>query len=134
MTSLTQKRYLAKQAVHDSRYHTTEVDGVNHLKGSETATLVGGATFLSTSIDIGIHSGIYTFQWGGTESVNHLDYTLMVSNDNITFHPYHTAVALKIGGTISLSYDIGFRYHKLKIVNTDASLSGSIDLIYSGRH
>ena len=132
MTSLTQKRYLAKQAVHDSRYHNDAL--TNNISGIETATVAGGATFLSTSIDIGIHSGIYTFQWGGTESVNHLDYTLMVSNDNITFHPYHTAVALKIGGTISLSYDIGFRYHKLKIVNTDAALSGSIDLIYSGRH
>ena len=107
------------------------------ITGNIVSVLGGGATVNSSPIDIGLTSGVYKVQWAGTESVAHLDYTLMVSSDNITYHPFHSVVALRFGvggGTISLEYNMVFRYHKLKIVNTDAAVSATVDLVYSSRH
>lgn len=106
----------------------------NSLSGTMASTIAAGGVSTSSIIDIGINSGIYKFHWTGTESNQNVKYVIHISNDNITFHPYHSAVALKINGYISIEYKCVFKYHKLTVTNTHASQATTIDLIFSGRH
>lgn len=106
----------------------------NSINGSLDATLIAGGVGTSSTIDIGTNSGIYKFQWAGTESNQNVDYLIHTSNDNLTFHPYPSAVALKINGYISIEYDCVFRYHKLIVTNTHASQGTTLALVFSGRH
>lgn len=152
MASLSEKRALYHQYLRGSNkneldnidVNTDEVEekldtiitNTNHnsVTGTMDATLIAGGVVNSSTIDIGINSGIYKFQWAGTESNQHVDYVIHTSNDGITFHPYPSAVALKINGYISIEYDIVFRYHKLIATNTHASQGTTLALVFSGRH
>ena len=114
----------------------TIISNTNHnsITGSLDSTLIAGGVVSSSTIDIGINSGVYKFQWAGVESNQNVDYVIHTSNDNITFHPYPSAVALKINGYISIEYDCVFRYHKLIVTNTHASQGTTLGLVFSGRH
>ena len=153
MTSLSEKRASAyhhslrsgnKKALDNIHLNTDELEekldvvisNTNHnsLKGTLDSTLIAGGVATSPTIDIGINSGIYKFQWAGTETNQNVDYVIHTSNDGVTFHPYPSAVALKINGYISIEYDCVFKFHKLIVTNTHASQGTTLALVYSGRH
>jgi len=156
MTSLSEKRYIARlnKSKHEDRdtvnmenvnLNTDEletkldtiIENTNHdtlVNGEYNFTLIGSAEGETPVIDIGNQSGQYLFQWAGTESTTNLEYTIWTSTDNITFYPLPNALAVKTNGYISMQYEMMFQYHKLKILNTHASQSASVTVVYSGRH
>ena len=145
MTTLSERRaaHHLHQAMGGGRFNDEvepKLDAIisntnhNSITGSLDATLIAGGIGTSSTIDIGENSGVYKFQWAGTESNQNVEYVIHTSNDNVTFHPYPSAVALKINGYISIEYDCVFRFHKLIITNTHASHGTTLGLVFSGRH
>jgi len=106
----------------------------NSISGSMNSTLIAGGNVQSSTVDIGINSGIYKFQWSGSETNQNVDYLIETSNDGVTFHPYPSAIALKLNGYISIEYDMVFRYHRLNVKNTHGSDGTTLSLVFSGRH
>lgn len=83
-------------------------------------------------VDIGTTDGIFKFEIVGSLSIATLQLEIEVSNNGILFLPFpHLFTTL--GLHISATYDMTFRYHKIKITNPEIS-SKAITVLQSGRH
>ena len=108
-------------------FTTTSISGV------QTFSLPILSTQYSSVIDIGVQSGLYTFYWSGDKDSTYINYQILVSADNITYHPFTKAVFTQTPTKVETHYQMPFRYHKLEVFNNNASTAANTDLHYSGR-
>ena len=140
MTSLNDKKYIAKLAKINAR-HTPHLSDINlntddlepkldtlilntahnSYNTTLTTTLIGNSHTHSSTVDLGNTSFIHHIQVVGTTTTTHLDFTLQVSLDNVTFFDYTKILIHSVGTNITGAGDINFRYYRVLITNTHAS-------------
>ena len=98
----------------------------------DTAGIANGVTHTFPTVDISNLNGIFEFQIAGSLTHASANFELEVSQNNIDFFkfPIHF---LQFGTEVSATFDMVFRYHRLKVTNTSGS-TASFDYIESGRH
>lgn len=156
MNSLTNKRFAQYQQKLSNPHHEDDVEPklntlitnsnltntkldsliqftTTSLSGVQTFALPIVSTQYSSVIDIGVQSGLYTFYWSGDKDSTYINYQILVSADNITYHPFTKAVFTQTPTKVETHYQMSFRYHKLEVFNNNASTAANTNLHYSGR-
>lgn len=141
MSSLTQKRSLQKinkndfsiQIESQKELQLIKLNTNNNIfEGSVTLSNTGNQTIETSVINLS-SSKSADFSWVGNLSHSHTDFEIHVSLDNITFYKLNSISPIITSTIFSLDYKMSFKYHKLKVVNTDASQTITTNLIYSSR-
>tara|TARA_R110001592_G_scaffold147315_1_gene371770 strand:- start:441 stop:902 length:462 start_codon:yes stop_codon:yes gene_type:complete len=104
----------------------------NVFYGNIGFTFVSLQTLSTPVIDIGVNSKTYNFSWVGIDNSSHLNYSIEISIDNVTFYTLPSALFLSTGTNVEGSYSMPFQYHKLVISNSHSS-TAIASLAYSGR-
>ena len=99
---------------------------------SNVAGIAGGYTHIFPSVDITGSNGIFEFELAGTLGHSNMDFSLEVSQDNVTFFPFPTLFTI-MGTNVSATFDMVFRYHRIKCTNNTGSVH-TVTFIESGRH
>ena len=95
-------------------------------------SIAGGAQHTFPAVDIGTNSGIFEFEIAGVLGHANMDFSLLVSHDNITYYTFPVLFQI-IGLNLSSTFDMLFRYHRIRVVNNTGT-THTIDYIQSGRH
>ncbi len=108
--------------------------GVQHtvFELTHTASINPGMHHYFANVDIGATNGIYKFEIAGTIGNANMAFDFEVSHDGITFFSFPNIVTI-IGTNFSATFDMVFRYHRLKVTNHHIS-THSVNFIQAGRH
>jgi len=108
--------------------------GVQHtvFEIAESASINPGMHFYTTPVDIGGTNGIYKFEVAGSSGHNNMSFDFEVSHNGVTYFSFPNIVTI-IGTKFSATFDMVFRYHRIKITNHDIS-THTVSFIQAGRH
>ena len=99
---------------------------------SNSTVIIGGVTVTFPTVDISASNGIFEFQFAGHLGHNNMTFALEVSQNNVDFHPFPVVFTI-IGNNVSATFDMVFRYHRIKATNNTGG-NYSVNFIESGRH
>ena len=99
---------------------------------SHSTVIIGGVTVTFPTVDISASNGIFEFQFAGHLGHSNMTFALEVSQNNVDFHPFPVVFTI-IGNNVSATFDMVFRYHRIKATNNTGG-NYSVNFIHSGRH
>ena len=99
---------------------------------SNSTVIIGGITVTFPTVDISASNGRFEFQFAGHLGHSNMTFGLEVSQNNVDFHPFPVVFTI-IGNNVSATFDMVFRYHRIKATNNTGS-NYSVNFIESGRH
>lgn len=117
---------------HDKLDQIITAVGHTVIDVANVAGIGGSFTHTFPVVDITASNGIFEFELAG--NLGHADMTfgLEVSQNNIDFFPFPILFTI-MGNNVSSSFDMVFRYHRIKVTNNTAS-THTVSYIESGRH
>ena len=116
----------------NARLMVNSLTSVHSFSSDHSLSIVGHGSQTTPTTDLGADSGAYKINVAGTTDVNNIDIIIEVSNDNATFYDYNESIFTISAGKISGSFDLTFRYYRLKITDNSGS-TATVNLIESGK-
>ena len=119
-------------ASHDKLDKIQTAIGHTVIDVSNTSTIAATTTFFFPKVDITDSNGKFEFNLAGVIGHADMDFSLEVSQNNIDWFQY-PILFTTMGLNVSATFDMVFRYHRIKVTNNDAS-PNTVNFIQSGRH
>ena len=119
-------------STHDKLDKIQTAVGHTVIDVANVAGIAGSLTHTFPVVDITASNGIFEFELAGNLGHSNMDFGIEVSQNNIDWFPFPILFTI-IGLNVSSTFDMVFRYHRIKVTNNTGS-THSVSYIESGRH